>query len=242
MEQETGAHVESLRRREVVVHRRSVPPATKARTSSAVSLENVGKTFGGVRALVNVSASFSAGDVSIVEGPNGSGKSTLLAVVGTLVRPTVGRVSHGGLGSSPAEVRRTLGWAGHDSLCYPDLTGRENVALAAELHGVDPAAAFKRAADRFRLGAFVDRPFRTYSRGQRQRVSLARALVHEPGLVLLDEPSTGLDADGMQLLRGVVRDEAKRGAVVVVITHDVGFIEGLEGKRFKMDRGRLTSP
>ncbi|CAN5713791.1 hypothetical protein BH09MYX1_BH09MYX1_17370 [soil metagenome] len=206
----------------------------------AVTLEGVGKTYGGVRALVNVTASFSAGVVNIVEGPNGSGKTTLLAIVGTLVRPTVGRVSHGDLGATQVEVRQTLGWAGHDSLCYPDLSGRENVELAAELHGVDPGAAFARAAERFKLGAFVERAFRTYSRGQRQRVSLARALVHEPKLVLLDEPSTGLDKDGMHLLRGVVEAEASRGAIVIVITHDVGFIEGLAGKRLKMDRGRLV--
>lgn len=205
-----------------------------------MTLKGVGKTFGGVRALVNVQATFTGGRVSIVQGPNGSGKSTLLAIVGTLVRPTFGTIDHGSLGKAATEVRRNLGWAGHDSLCYPDLSGRENVELAARLHGVDPEAAFRQAADRFRLGGFVERPFRTYSRGQRQRVSLARALVHEPQLVLLDEPSTGLDHDGMQLLRSVVEEEAKRGAIVVVITHDAAFVDGLSGKRFQMDRGRLS--
>lgn len=206
---------------------------------SGVVLERVGKTFGGVRALVDVTATFEAGRVNVIEGPNGSGKSTLLGIVGTLVRPTFGKVDHGALGATPAQVRRSLGWAGHDALCYPDLTGRENVELAAELYGVNKKQAFERAASRFRLGAFAERPFRTYSRGQRQRVSLARALVHEPKLVLLDEPSTGLDRDGTELLRGVIGEEAARGAIVVVITHDAGFVEALQGRRWRMDRGRL---
>ncbi len=207
---------------------------------SRVVLRRVGKTFGGVRALVDVTATFEGGRVSVVEGPNGSGKSTLLGIVGTLVRPTFGTVDHGALGKSSGEVRRRLGWAGHDSLCYPDLSGRENVELAAELYGVNKGEAFRRAAERFRLGAFAERPFRTYSRGQRQRVSLARALVHAPALVLLDEPSTGLDREGMTLLRDVIGEEAGRGAIVVVITHDAAFVEGLAGERFRMERGRLV--
>lgn len=226
--------------------RSSISSSTASRPGASdglrVTLEGVGKTYGSVRALVNVNATFRAGRVNVVEGPNGSGKSTLLSIVGTLVRPTLGRVDHGALGETTAEVRERLGWAGHESLCYPDLSGRENVELAAKLHGVDPEKAFALAAERFRLTSFVERPFRTYSRGQRQRVSLARALVHEPKLVLLDEPSTGLDRDGMNLLQNVIREEAERGAIVVVITHDPAFIDGLEGLRFRMDRGRLASP
>ena len=158
------------------------------------------------------------------------------------MKPTFGRVDHGELGPSAAAVRSRLGWVGHDSLCYPDLSGRENIELAARLCGEDPKSAYVRAAERFKLGGFVDRPFRTYSRGQRQRVSLARSLVHAPALLLLDEPSTGLDHDGIDLLRRVVGEEADAGSVVLVITHDRSFADGLNSKRFQMDRGRLTVP
>ena len=208
---------------------------------ACVELRAVTKTYGAVRALVGVSARFEAGRVSMVLGPNGSGKSTLLAIVGTLARPSSGKVSHGSLGKTRDDIRGVLGWVGHDSLCYADLTGRENIELAARLHGVPPHAAFEAARLRFNLGAFADRPFRTYSRGQRQRVALARSLVHSPRLLLLDEPTTGLDAESIDALGGVVRAEAERGAVVVVITHDPRFAETAGTVQVVLERGRVKA-
>jgi heme exporter protein A len=210
------------------------------RAKLRVELRSVTKTFGPVRALVGVSARFEAG-ASVVSGPNGSGKSTLLALIGTLARPTSGEVDHGALGGTRDQVRRTLGWVGHDTLCYADLTGRENIELAARLHGLAPKEAMARAAERFELGSFADRVVRTYSRGQRQRVALARALVHAPGLLLLDEPSAGLDAGSVERLVRVVREEVLRGAIVVVVTHDLALGEALGGARVTLERGRLVT-
>lgn len=205
-----------------------------------VELRNVTKTYGAVRALLGVSTTFPAGKVSMVLGANGSGKSTLLSIVGTLARPTSGKVSHGALGKSRDQVRRVLGWVGHDSLCYGDLTGRENIELAARLHGLEAASAFEAARARFELGPFAERPFRTYSRGQRQKVALARALVHVPRLLLLDEPTTGLDAPSVERLRAVVKEEAERGAIVVVVTHDEPFAAAIGDTRILLERGRVA--
>lgn len=205
-----------------------------------VELRGVTKTFGAVRALVGVSARFEAGRACLVTGPNGSGKSTLLALVGTLAKPTSGQIDHGALGRSRYEVRQTLGWVGHDTLCYGDLTGRENIELAARLHGVPPKEAMAGAVERFDLGSFADRPVRTYSRGQRQRVALARALVHAPSLLLLDEPSAGLDASSVARLLGVVREEVARGSVVIVVTHDPALAEALDGVELVLERGRVV--
>lgn len=207
--------------------------------TTRIELRSVTKTYGPVRALASVTAQFEAGRVSMVLGPNGSGKSTLLSIVGTLTRPTSGKVSHGSLGKSREEVRTSLGWVGHESLCYGDLTGRENIELAARLNGLEAAEAFESARARFELGAFAERPFRTYSRGQRQSVALARALVHAPRLLLLDEPTTGLDAASVVRLLKVVRQEAERGAVVLVVTHDEGFARDAGDVRIVLDRGRI---
>jgi heme exporter protein A len=205
-----------------------------------INVRNVSKTFGPVRALANVSCVFSSGTVTIIRGPNGSGKSTLLAIVGTLVRPTSGTVDHGVLGATRAAIRQTLGWAGHDSLCYADLTGKQNIQLAAKLYGCNPSEACRQAIERFELGSFVERPVRTYSRGQRQRIALARALVHQPEILLLDEPTAGLDLSAGARLTRVVREEALRGAIVVVVTHDAAFADAVGGPVVMLDRGRTV--
>jgi ABC-type multidrug transport system ATPase subunit len=208
-----------------------------------IDVRNVTKTYGPVRALVGVSWQLEDRSIGVVRGPNGSGKSTLLSILGTLARPSSGRVDHGTFGRTRQEVRRNLGWLGHDSLCYPDLTGRENIELAARLHGCDPKVSFARAAERFDLVAFAERPVRTYSRGQRQRVALARALVHGPRLLLLDEPTAGLDASSTERLTAVLREEVLSGATVIVVTHDARFADilaELGAGGIALERGRVV--
>lgn len=203
-----------------------------------VELVRVGRSFGSTVALRGVSAKFEPGRLHLVVGPNGSGKTTLLRVVSTMLKPSFGRVTFGGVVES--EVRSTVGWLSHDALVYPDLSGRENLLLAAGLYGHDRVTV-DRAVDRFRIGGYVARPVRTMSRGQRQRIALARALMHRPTLLLLDEPSTGLDADGLEVLRSVVRDEVARGAVVLVVTHDPRLFGSDRRLVWTMARGRLSS-
>ena len=203
-----------------------------------IALRNVTKAYGTVRALAGVSCEFEQGKVTVIRGPNGSGKSTLLGIVGTLTRPTSGSIDHGELGGGRTAVRRNLGWVGHDSLCYLDLTGSQNIRLAARLHSCDPDVALQRASERFGLATFIERPVRTYSRGQRQRVALARALVHEPQLLLLDEPTAGLDPSATQRLGQIAREEAARGAVVVIVTHDSSFGDTVGHAFVSLDRGR----
>jgi ABC-type multidrug transport system ATPase subunit len=208
--------------------------------TDGVELRAVTKTYGAVRALVSATARFDFGRVGVVRGENGSGKSTLLAVVGTLARPTSGTITYGSLGTTRRDVRRSAGWLGHESLCYPELTGRESIELAARLTGIDPKGAFLEASERFGLAAFAERPLRTYSRGQRQRVALARATVHRPMLLLLDEPTTGLDERSVATMTTAVRDEAARGAVVVVVTHDDGFARAVADDEVRLERGRVV--
>jgi ABC-type multidrug transport system ATPase subunit len=207
----------------------------------ALELRKVTKSFGPIRALLGVSVSVEPGEPLAVLGSNGSGKSTLLSVLSTLMRPTTGEVSFGSLGDSASDVRKVLGWVGHDLLCYPDLTGEENIRLAATLAGVSASASYAQMSQRFGLGSFADRPLRTYSRGQRQRIALARALVASPKLLLLDEPTTGLDAAGVDKLGEVLVEERARGTTIVLVTHDEVFASRYCARSVSLERGTIRS-
>ena len=158
------------------------------------------------------------------------------------MRATAGRVDYEPLGDDLAEVRATLGWLSHETLAYPDLSGRENVELVARLQGMDARDAWARAEERFELGTFAKRPLRTCSRGQRQRVALARALIHEPSLVLLDEPTAGLDKAGVIRLVRVVGEEVARGAGVAVVSHEPEVFREMAGARIVLERGKAVAP
>jgi ABC-type multidrug transport system ATPase subunit len=206
-----------------------------------VEVRGLVKVYGPTRALIGVDASFEAGAVTAVEGPNGSGKSTLLSILAQLMRATRGEVMYGAHDGNRAgmALRAAIGVLAHAPMIYPDLSGIENLRLFASLHG----ASDKRAgelAERFEIGAWGTRPSRTYSRGQLQRVALARALVHSPRLLLLDEPSTGLDTASTERLVSAVEAEKERGAIVVLITHDEALADRLAQKRVRLERGRVV--
>jgi len=181
------------------------------------------RRFAGVPALRGVDLTVERGEVVALLGPNGAGKTTLLRVLGTQLRPSAGTFLVFGADArtrGPAVLRR-LGVVGHESACYPDLTGEENLRFYARLYAVADADA--RVADALawtRLGAAARRPARTYSRGMLQRLALARALLHGPDLVLLDEPFTGLDPDGTALVLRRLADVGRAGGAVVFSTHD----------------------
>lgn len=205
-----------------------------------ISVHRVTRLFGATAALRGVSCEFLPGAITFVQGPNGAGKSTLLAIVGTVLRPTSGEVRYEPLGGSRALARRHIGWVGHDSHCYRDLTGRENVELAAKLWGIDDSNAIARSCERVGAERFWDQPVGTLSRGQRQRIALARALVHRPSVLLLDEPLTGLDQATTTRFDAVLREERERGTIIVVINHQPGWAEALGGVFLQLDRGRVV--
>ena len=138
------------------------------------------------------------------------------------------------------EVRRQVGWVAHDSRCYRELTGRENVEFAARLYGLDPGSAWSRVAELVGIDRFGERPVGTLSRGQRQRVALARALVHRPSVLLMDEPWSGLDTASAARLEDVLEEERQRGTIVVVVTHGTDVVERLGGRRVLLRRGGVV--
>ena len=199
----------------------------------------VTRLYGATAALRGIDASFAAGTTTVIEGANGSGKTSLLGILGTAARPTTGRVTWAPLGEDPALVRAHVGWLGHDALVYPDLTGAENLAWVAQVWGL-PGDAVGQIRERLAIGAFGDRAVRTLSRGQRQRIALARALLPKPSLLLLDEPTTGLDRAGIAQLLGAVRAEVADGALAVVIAHDPGLANELSAGVIRLAAGRVV--
>ena len=197
----------------------------------------------GARAVVNdVSLRLDSGDCLALFGPNGAGKTTLLRMLGGLLRPTKGRVTlHGRELPGEAETRRLLGVISHKSMLYDALTVRENVRFAAECQGLrDPAAATDAILEQLLVRDRADTMVRALSRGLQQRVSIARALVHGPRLVLLDEPYTGLDETGARALTDALRALKSSGATVVLITHNLGEGLALATETAIMHNGRFV--
>lgn len=196
-------------------------------SSLAVEAAGVSRTFGRRRAVDNVDLALQPGDCLALFGPNGAGKTTLLRVIAGLLRPTKGTVQVEGKSvRDDASVRRHIGLISHQSMLYRALTARENVEFAARLYGVDdPRDAAMRALERMRILDRRDTPVRALSRGLQQRVSIARAIVHEPSVVLLDEPYTGLDAAGGAALTEMLQLLRAAHAALILVTHNLD--EGL---------------
>jgi heme ABC exporter ATP-binding subunit CcmA len=204
----------------------------------AVGLE---KRFGPVAALRGVDLAVPAGALLAVLGPNGAGKSTLLRVLSGLARPSAGRVRVGDAGADRRAARGRVGYVGHASLLYPELSARENLRFAARLHGVpDGAARAARLLAEQDLEAVADRPAAALSQGQSRRLALARALVHEPALLLLDEPFAGLDrAAAGRLAERLAALRAARRALVLV-THDLALAARLADEAIVLLCGRVA--
>lgn len=205
-----------------------------------IEVRGVTRLFGATAALRGINYEFRRGTTTFVQGANGAGKSTLLSIVGTILQPTSGQVVYAPLGRSRVEARRHIGWVGHDSHCYRELSGRQNVELCAKLYGIDAAVAVNRAAERVQATRFFDQPVGTLSRGQRQRVALARALVHEPSILLLDEPLNGLDVSSVEQFERILKEEQARGGIIIVISHRPGWAETFQADVLTIQHGRVV--
>jgi heme exporter protein A len=185
----------------------------------AIELRDVGRRYGERAALADVSVRVPAGATLVVFGPNGAGKSTLLRVLATLLRPHGGeaRVLGEPLPERDWAVRGRVGLLAHDALLYRDLSARENLRFHARLHRV-PEARVEELVERMRLSGRADDPVRTLSRGLLQRVAVCRAVLHDPPLLLLDEPRANLDPAAAELIEPLIGRAS--GRTRVVTSHD----------------------
>jgi heme exporter protein A len=206
-----------------------------------VEVLDVSKHYGRRRALAHVTISGRGGEILGLLGPNGAGKSTLLNVLATLMRPTSGEVRYGGKLSREVgdALRGRIGVLGHDLFLYGDLSAKENLEFFGRLNGVTAIAArVQRALDDARLTDRAHERVSGFSRGLRQRLALERALIHDPRLVLLDEPFTGLDDTSCTALADRLRALRAAGVLILMATHDFDSADGLFDRAWCLHAGR----
>ena len=189
---------------------------------TGIVARNVTKAFGSFRALRGVSLSVAPGTCTALFGPNGAGKSTLLGVISTLIRPTSGTVTVGGVDvlEDGSAARGKIGVVSHHTWTYDKLTVHDNLIFFARLHGV-PTENATRLEEELGLTSVRNKDAGALSRGMKQRLSLARALLHDPAVLLLDEPFTGLDVSSASLLTARLASLRDEGRTALLVTHSV---------------------
>jgi len=208
-----------------------------------VRVERLTRRFDRHVALRKVNAELPPGSATLVLGHNGSGKSTLLSILATRLRPTRGTVRYDDVAWEDAgrEVRARIGIVAHQPMLYADLTGRENLQFFARLHDLDDAThRIERTLDSVEMGAAADKPVGRCSRGMAQRLALARALLTDPALLLLDEPFTGLDQAASDGLRSLLADARRDTRTVVLVTHRPARVADLCDRVLVLRRGAVA--
>lgn len=213
---------------------------------AGITARGVRRTFGDVVAVDSMDLDAPPGRVTALVGPNGAGKTTLLLILATLLAPDAGTVRVAGADpvTQPRQVRRLLGWMPDTFGTWETLTCREvlqTVARAYRMPSSGVRARIDELLDLVHLADLADRPTQVLSRGQKQRLGLARALVHSPTVLLLDEPASGLDPRSRVELRGIVRSLASAGTAVLVSSHVLAELDALADRAVVVSRGRTVS-
>jgi ABC-type multidrug transport system ATPase subunit len=213
--------------------------SAQAASAFAIELRHVTKQFGPTAALCDVSASFAPGRLFLIVGDNGAGKSTLLRIIAGLAPPTRGTVAVFGLTDS-AQWKRHIGYMPHESLLYDEMSGLENLRYFAQLYGIYDQARCERVMSDVGLEPKLTQHVAQYSQGMRQRLSLARALVHDPDLLLLDEPFSNVDITSARHMAAQLAAMRDAGKTILVVTHQPQLLEGVADEALYVAAGRIV--
>jgi ABC-type multidrug transport system ATPase subunit len=211
---------------------------TETPAQSAIIVSGVVKQFGRFAALRGVSAEFDAGKFHAILGDNGAGKTTLLRALAGLAHPTQGTIRM--FGKAPQDSSREIGYMAHPSLLYDEMSGMENLRYFARLYGI---AGDERCAEVTRavgLDPQLTRPVGQYSQGMRQRMSLARAILHNPKLLLLDEPFSNVDVHSAREMVILLKHMRGSGKTILVVTHQALLLDGVADEFVWMQQGRIV--
>jgi ABC-2 type transport system ATP-binding protein len=211
-----------------------------------VQIDNLGKRFGPIEAVRGISLAIRQGETFGLLGPNGAGKTTTLSMLSTLLRPSYGdaRIFDKSLSADVAAVRRLIGLAPQDVSVYPNLTARENLVFFGRIYAMPERQLRPRAAELLAavgLSARADDLVETYSGGMKRRLNLACGLVHHPRVLLLDEPTAGVDPQSRAHILGAIRDIARQGTTVLYTTHYMEEAERVCDRIAIMDEGRIVA-
>src|SRR5213593_4905333 len=209
----------------------------------ALESDDIRKTFGHFTALAGVTLNVERGEFLALFGRNGAGKTTFLKIAATLVRHSHGklRVESIDTREEPERARRQIGFLSHNTYLYRDLNPVENLRFFARLYGLkDPEERIQFLLDRVGLRRRISDPVRAFSRGLHQRLGIARVMLHDPSLILLDEPYTGLDANAVEILNQMLDEASAAGKTIILTTHDLE--QGLRGatRAAIIDRGKIV--
>jgi ABC-2 type transport system ATP-binding protein len=209
-----------------------------------IEFEHVSRTYGDKLAVANLDLSVPAGELFALLGPNGAGKTTTIKMMVGLLHPTSGQVRICGhdVVHKTRQANRLLGFVPDEPYLYEKLSGREFLAFVADMHGLDrkeSAARVDREVGNFQLAAFLDDRTESYSHGMKQRLAFAAALIHDPAVLVVDEPMVGLDPRSVKLVKDLLRIKASRGMTVFMSTHSLGMAEEIADRIGVLDRGQM---